>query len=58
MKFDIPINITAVATTEEKAERQVAEFLIKAFKEYANEFYITDFEYFDFGEAEDEDSNS
>ena len=48
MKFDIPVNITAVASNEARAETQVAEFLIKAFKEFANEFYITDFEYFEF----------
>ena len=48
MKFDIPINITAVASTETKAEQQVMDFMIKAFKEFANEHYITNFEYFEF----------
>lgn len=56
MKWDIPVNITAVATTEDKAEQQVAEFLIKAFKEFANEYYVTDFEYFDFFTEESDNS--
>ena len=56
MKFDIPINITAVAPTEAKAEQQVMDFLIKAFKEFANEYYITDFEYFEFVTEEDRNS--
>lgn len=55
MKWDIPINITAVAPTEAKAEQQVMDFLIKAFKEYANEHYITDFEYFEFIAKESSD---
>lgn len=56
MTFDIPINITAVASTEAKAEQQVMNFMIKAFKEFANEHYITNFEYFEF--VAEESSNS
>lgn len=56
MTFDIPINITAVAPTEGKAEQQVMDFMIKAFKEFANEHYITNFEYFEF--VAEESSNS
>lgn len=55
MKFDIPINITAIASTEGKAEQQVMDFMIKAFKEFANEYYITNFEYFEFGPREGSD---
>jgi hypothetical protein len=55
LKFDIPINITAVASTEAKAEQQVMEFMIKAFKEFANEYYLTDFQYFEFIAQESSD---
>ena len=56
MTFDIPVNITVVASTEAKAEQQVLDFMIKAFKEFANEYSITNFEYFEF--ITEESSNS
>ena len=48
MKFDIPLNITVVATNEQKAETQVMEFLIKAIREFGIEHRIADFQYFEF----------
>ena len=46
--FDVPVNITVVATTEQRAEEQVFDFLKEASKDYGTEFRIKDWEYFEF----------
>ena len=56
MKFDIPINITAIATNEQKAENQVMEFMIKAIREFGIEHRIADFQYYEFVTQESSDS--
>ena len=46
--FDIPINISVEATTEEKAEKFVFDFLKMATKEFGVEQKIINWEYFEF----------
>ena len=48
MKYDIPINISVEATTEEKAEKFVFDFLKMATKEFGVEQKIINWEYFEF----------
>jgi DNA polymerase I-like protein with 3'-5' exonuclease and polymerase domains len=48
MKFDIPINISVEATTEDKAEKFVFDFLKMATKEFGVEQKIINWEYFEF----------
>lgn len=48
MKFDIPINISVEAKTEEKAEQFVFDFLKMATKEFGVEQKIINWEYFEF----------
>ena len=48
MTFDIPINFKIEATTEEKAEAFLFDFLKMAMKEFGTEQKIVDWEYFDF----------
>ena len=52
MKYDIPINISVEATTEEKAEKFVFDFLKMATKEFGVEQKIVDWQYFEFLEKE------
>lgn len=51
MKFTIPIDFEVSETTETKAEQEVFNFLVRATKEFGNEYNITDWYYTDFGEA-------
>ena len=48
MKYDIPINISVEAKTEEKAEQFVFDFLKMATKEFGVEQKIINWEYFEF----------
>ena len=48
MKFNIPINISVEATTEEKAEQFVFDFLKMATKEFGVEQKIINWDYFEF----------
>ena len=48
MTFDIPVNFKIEATTEEKAEAFLFDFLKMATKEFRTEQKIVDWEYFDF----------
>ena len=52
MKYDIPINISVEAKTEEKAEQFVFDFLKMATKEFGVEQKIVDWQYFEFLEKE------
>jgi hypothetical protein len=51
MKWTIPIDFTVSETTEPRAEQEVFNFLVRATKEFGNEYNITDWQYTDFGEA-------
>lgn len=57
MKWTIPIDFTVSETTEPRAEQEVFNFLVKATKEFGNEYNITDWHYTDFGEAMPESSD-
>lgn len=48
MKYDIPINISVEAKTEEKAEQFVFDFLKMATKEFGVEQKIINWDYFEF----------
>ena len=48
MKYDIPINISVEAKTEEKAEQFVFDFLKMATKEFGVEQKIINWESFEF----------
>ena len=48
LKFDIPINISVEAKTEEKAEQFVFDFLKMATKEFGVEQKIINWDYFEF----------
>ena len=50
MKFTIPIDFEVNDTTEQKAEREVFDFLVRATKEFGNEYNIKDWHYTDFGQ--------
>ena len=58
MKWTIPIDFKVLETTETKAEQEVFNFLVRATKEFGNEYNIIDWHYTDFGEAMPESSNS
>ena len=51
MKWTIPIDFIVSETTEPRAEQEVFNFLVRATKEFGNEYNITDWHYTDFGEA-------
>lgn len=57
MKFTIPIDFEVNDTTEQKAEREVFDFLVRATKEFGNEYNIKDWHYTDFGQAMPESSS-